>query len=170
MSKPSVSKSPSVKEEDPLVVPSDKGNIVYISCCVLGISMLLPMNFYFNADGYWKYKWRNLDDEEASDQSQMQKFWGSNISIVSMAPNFLFLFINVLFGHKFRTKPRIYFALLINIFLFILSTIFTRVNTDSWQVGFYGLTLVFALLFNISDSIFQGSKIYSLCLQDQILL
>ena len=162
MSKPSVSKSPSVKEEDPLVVPSDKGNIVYISCCVLGISMLLPMNFYFNADGYWKYKWRNLDDEEASDQSQMQKFWGSNISIVSMAPNFLFLFINVLFGHKFRTKPRIYFALLINILLFILSTIFTRVNTDSWQVGFYGLTLVFALLFNISDSIFQGSKFCSL--------
>jgi len=74
-----------------------------------------------------------------------------------MAPNFLFLFINVLFGHKFRTKPRIYFALLINILLFILSTIFTRVNTDSWQVGFYGLTLVFALLFNISDSIFQGA-------------
>ena len=149
-------KQKNLSEDDSLLVPSDKGNMVYFSCCLLGISMLLPMNFYFNADGYWKSKWRNIDDEDSEEQSKLQKFWGSNISIVSMAPNFIFLFINVLFGHKFRTKPRIYFALFVNIILFILSTIFTRINTDSWQNGFYGLTLVFALLFNISDSIFQG--------------
>ena len=30
-----------------------------------------------------------------------------------------------------------------------------QVSTDSWQVGFYSLTLGFALLFNMSDSVFQ---------------
>ena len=30
-----------------------------------------------------------------------------------------------------------------------------KVDTDSWQVGFYSLTLGFALLFNMSDSVFQ---------------
>ena len=130
------SRSKVATEDDPLVVPSDKGNIVYASCCILGISMLLPMNFYFNADGYWKYKWRNIEDEDSEQQSSLQKFWGSNISVVSMAPNFVFLFLNVLFGHKFSPKPRIYFALVTNIFLFIMSTIFTKVNTDHWQTGF----------------------------------
>ena len=47
--KQKVSKYQNFKEDEPLVHPSDKGNIVYLSCCLLGISMLLPMNFYFNA-------------------------------------------------------------------------------------------------------------------------
>ena len=147
-------KKKNVSEDDPLMVPRDKGNIVYFSCCLLGISMLLPMNFYFNADRYWEDRWKNLDDPDQV--SKLQTFWGSNISVVSMAPNFIFLLINVLFGQKFGTKPRIYSALFINILLFTLSTIFTRVDTDPWQNGFYGLTLAFALLFNINDSVFQG--------------
>ena len=30
-------------------------------------------------------------------------------------------------------------------------------DTDSWQDGFYYLTLATALLFNVNDSIFQGA-------------
>ena len=30
-------------------------------------------------------------------------------------------------------------------------------NTDGWQDGFYYLTLATALLFNVTDSIFQGA-------------
>ena len=40
--------------------------------------------------------------------------------------------------------------------LFCLTlTHLVQVSTDSWQVGFYSLTLGFALLFNMSDSVFQ---------------
>ena len=31
----------------------------------------------------------------------------------------------------------------------------TQVTTDSWQTGFYGMTLAFAMVFNINDSVFQ---------------
>ena len=80
--------------------PKDKHNLIFIICCWLGIGMLLPWNFYYSADGYWKYKFRNPENDTVT--TSKQKFWGSNLSIVSMTPNFLFLLLNVLFGHRLR--------------------------------------------------------------------
>ena len=88
----------------------------------------------------------------------MQTFWGANISTVSMAPNFLFLLLNVLYGQSLPVRPRILLPLLLNVVLFGLSSLFTQLDTDTWQPGFYGLTLAFALLFNISDSVYQVSR------------
>ena len=78
----------------------DKYNLVFIICCWLGIGMFLPWNFFYNVDGYWKYKFRDLHNDTV--QSEKQKFWASDLSIVSMAPNFLFLFINAVVGHKVK--------------------------------------------------------------------
>lgn len=135
--------------------PSDKYNLVYIICCWLGIGMLLPWNFFYNVDGYWKYKFRDLD--HANVTSEKQKFWASDLSVVSMAPNFLFLGINALIGHKMSISPRIYGAISVNIVLFMASLIFTKIDTDPWQDAFYYLTLASALIFNSNDSIFQGA-------------
>ena len=96
------------------------------------------------------------------------------MSLVSMGANFLCHLVNVLVGklslschtschschlvgHRVPTRPRILASLGLNILLFAASTIFTRLSTDSWQLGFYSLTLTFALLFNINDSVFQGA-------------
>ena len=38
--------------------------------------------------------------------SWLQTFWNSWLSILSMTPNFLFLFFNVIFGHRLRIHPR----------------------------------------------------------------
>ena len=80
----------------------DKHRLVYIICGWLGIGMLFPWNIYYNVDGYWKYKFRNVSNNISWDEdtTNMQKFWGSNLSLVSMAPNFTFLLINALVGHK----------------------------------------------------------------------
>ena len=135
--------------------PRDSHNLVLLTSGVIGVAMLLPMNFYFNADSYWKYKWRRIDN--VTQPFDLDKFWGSNMSLVSMGANFLCHLINILVGHRFSTRPRILASLSLNILLFAVSTVFTRINTDSWQLGFYGLTLSFALLFNINDSVFQGA-------------
>ena len=57
----------------------------------------------------------------------------------------------------FRITPRIYGSIISNIILFLLTLALSQVDTDSWQDGFYYLTLATALLFNINDSIFQGA-------------
>ena len=96
------------------VEPKDKNNLVYIICYWLGIGMLLPWNFVYNVDGYWKYKFRNIANDTTTNDKQ--KFWASDLSIVSMAPNFTFLLLNALIGHKLR-----YGILLRTISLHILS-------------------------------------------------
>ena len=80
--------------------PKDRNNLVFIIFCWLGIGMLLPWNFFYNVDGYWKCKFRNIQNETIT--SDKQKFWASDLSIVSMAPNFSFLLINAVIGHKLR--------------------------------------------------------------------
>ena len=78
----------------------DKHNLVFLICCWLGVGMFLPWNIFYNVDGYWKYKFRDLQNDTV--QSEKQKFWASDLSIVSMAPNFMFLFINAIVGHKLK--------------------------------------------------------------------
>jgi len=135
--------------------PKDRNNLVFIIFCWLGIGMLLPWNFFYNVDGYWKCKFRNIQNETIT--SDKQKFWASDLSIVSMAPNFSFLLINAIIGHKLSISPRIYISIISNIILFIISLVFTKINTDSWQSIFYYLSLASALLFNVNDSVFQGA-------------
>lgn len=78
------------------------------------------------------------------------------MSLISMGANFLCHLVNVLVGHRLPARPRILASLGLNILLFLASTLLTRLDTDPWQLQFYCLTLAFALLFNINDSIFQG--------------
>ena len=85
-------------EEENGEPPQDKKNLVFIICCWLGIGMLLPWNFFYSANGYWQHKFRDPLNETVT--TSMQRFWGSNLSIVSMTPNFTFLLLNVIFGHK----------------------------------------------------------------------
>ena len=81
------------------------------------------------------------------------------MSLVSMSANFLCHLVNIMYGHRVSTRPRILVSLGANILLFLFSTIMTRVDTDSWQLTFYFLTLGCALLFNVNDSVFQGKII-----------
>ena len=80
--------------------PKDPYNFVLGLMYYLAIGTLLPWNFFINVNGYWMYKFRNIPNDTI--QSEKQKFWGSNLALVSMAPNFTFLFINALIGHKLR--------------------------------------------------------------------
>ena len=74
-----------------------------------------------------------------------------------MIPNVLFLFINAFLGHKFRSQPRLLAALILIIVLFIFSDVMTKVDTDTWQIGFMGVTLFTVVIINIAVAIFQVS-------------
>ncbi len=87
--------------------------------------------------------------------SQLQIQWGSYLSIASMIPNVTFLLLNAVFGHRFRSKPRLLTALIIIIVLFIFSDVMVKVNTDSWQDAFLGVTLFTVVIINIMVAIFQ---------------
>ena len=92
--------------------------------------------------------------------SQLQIQWGSYLSIASMIPNVTFLLLNAVFGHRFRSKPRLLTALIIIIVLFIFSDVMVKVNTDSWQDAFLGVTLFTVVIINIMVAIFQVRALF----------
>jgi hypothetical protein len=114
-------------------------------------------------NSYWQDKFRNTtavfpDGTNSTvdhNQSDLQTKWASYLSIASMIPNVTFLLLNAVFGHKFKTQPRLLTALVIVIVLFIFSTVMTKVDTDSWQLEFLGVTLFSVVIINVMVAIFQ---------------
>ena len=98
-----------------------------------------------------------------------------------MIPNVLFLQLNAIFGHRFRSQPRLLTAMILIIGefeilmliviyvckinkyyyffhfegLFIFSDTMAKVNTDAWQKQFMSLTLFTVVIINIMVAIFQ---------------
>ena len=48
--------------------PKDRFQLVFIICCWLGIGMFLPWNVFYNVDGYWKKKFRNIQNETVQER------------------------------------------------------------------------------------------------------
>nr|XP_027223366.1 equilibrative nucleoside transporter 1-like [Penaeus vannamei] len=150
------------EDETPLIkrsVPPFRGNVVYACFLLLGLGTLLPWNFFITAETYWQYKFRNASvPQNASDveKTSLQELYTPLQVCLSQVPNFLFLFINALFSHLISQRVRLITSLTMMIILFSLTTTFTQVYTDSWQGGFFALTMVIIILINSAGAIFQG--------------
>ena len=107
------------------------------------------------------HKFRNTTQDDINIQnttrSDLQLHWQPYLSIASMIPNVLFLKLNAIYGHRFRSQPRLLAALVIMIILFIFSDVMTKVDTDDWQTEFMGLTLFTVVINNVMVAIFQVS-------------
>ena len=78
--------------------------------------------------------------------------------LVATVANFLTHLVNIVLGPGYQTRPRIIFSLIFNTVICCVSIIFTQVNTDSWQLSFYFLSLALCILLNITGSILTGDK------------
>jgi len=88
--------------------------------------------------------------------NELQNAWGGYLAVASMVPNVTFLILNGLFGHKFRTQPRLIISLVGVILLFTFTSIMVQVDTDTWQYNFMMITLISVVIININAAIFQG--------------
>ena len=87
---------------------------------------------------------------------KVQKDWGPNMSMASMIPNVTFLLLNAVFGHRFKTTPRLLISLIFVIVLFAFTCAMAKINTDEWQNAFWSVTIASIVLININAAIFQG--------------
>ena len=114
----------------------------------------------FVVDAYWKYKFRNVSidtqNETDTELTQLQMEWASKLSMASMAPKVIFIFLNAFIGHKLSPKLMLITALVIAILLFVFSSVMTQVDTDDWQVEFLGITLCSVFCINAMVAINQG--------------
>ena len=88
--------------------------------------------------------------------NDLQKAWGGYLAVASMVPNVTFLILNGLFGHRFKTQPRLIISLIFVIVMFTFTSIMVQIDTDSWQSTFLSVTLASVVFININAAIFQG--------------
>ena len=153
-------------------VPEDKLRRVWLVFYMLGMTTLLPWNFFIAVNDYWNFKFR--DTEHNATHTELQKEFTSYLgrvrkenlnytiivsAISSNIPNAVFVILNVLFGQRFRLNVRLIGSLSLMATLFIAVLIMTRMDSDTWQSTFLFTTLLIVVLLNICTAIFQGSLI-----------
>jgi len=160
--------------------PNDNFRFCWIVFYLLGMTTLLPWNFFISVNDYWNYKFRNttsggggntntsyhqlvLNEEgenaEGSESTDLQKQFTSYLAIASNIPNAIFVILNVFFGRAFKLNIRIIGALSCMSTLFIGVILMARINSDAWQEWFLFSTLTIVVLLNICTAIFQGGII-----------
>lgn len=154
-----------VKDDKPLFrqsEPQDRYYMAYVIFYILGITTLLPWNFFITADDYWMYKFRDINSNTSTfgDQKQrttLQAEFTSYLSVASSVPSILFLILNTALNHKVSLQKRMIGSLLVMLVLFIITTVFVNVDTDTYQDTFFAITLTTVVLLNVSSAILSGS-------------
>jgi solute carrier family 29 (equilibrative nucleoside transporter), member 1/2/3 len=137
-------------------IPSDKYNFTYIVFYLLGISTLLPWNFFITAEDYWLYKFRNVTSTNMDALTPRQIEFQSDLSVASAVPSTIFLILNAFIGYRFPLKYRMIISLVVTLVLFGTTTAFVEIDTDKWQDKFFHLTLGIVVVINSATAILSG--------------
>ncbi|KAF5274247.1 hypothetical protein FQR65_LT04365 [Abscondita terminalis] len=154
-----------VKDEEPLFKPQepkDKYLVVFFIFYFLGMTTLLPWNFFITANDYWMYKFRDPNNQlnfflPPPKLTPLQSSFTSYLSIASNVPVVIFLTLNAALTKRISLNTRISGSFTLMLVLFIVTTVFVKVNTDNWQENFFIFTIITVVLLNVSSAVLSGS-------------
>ncbi|KAG5871751.1 hypothetical protein JTB14_016835 [Gonioctena quinquepunctata] len=151
------------KSSEKKTPPVDKYYLVALAFFVIGFGSTVPASFFLTATDYWMYKFRDtsLDHYDPKNKTGLQINFASTTSIVQSIPNMVTTLICSLFGHKFDVRLRLTGSLAVLIATFAIFTSFVEVDTDTWQTGFFILTMGMAVVVAITATIL-GTTVYAL--------
>ena len=155
-----------VEEVAPVASPKDNHNLVYLVFVLVGITTLLPWNFFISLNNFWDYKFRNVSQIATTTAkngtvptpTQLQKDFTSYLAISSTVPNAIFVIINAGYGQRFSLSKRLTYSLSMMIVMFTAITALAFINTDAWQKTFLVILLTLVVIVNINSAIFQGGS------------
>ena len=146
------------------IPPKDHYNMVYFVFCLMGMSTMLPWNFFTAITIFWNYKFRDVsyknitaNSQMDSEQTDLQKQFTSYLSIASNIPNAIFVIMNAIYGAQYSSWKRINVSNGLMIILFIIISGLAATNSDKWQELFLFLMLTIVILVSSSASVFTGS-------------
>ncbi|KAK4886608.1 hypothetical protein RN001_002879 [Aquatica leii] len=154
-----------VKDEEPLFKaqePKDKYLVAFFIFYFLGMTTLIPWNFFITAHDYWMFKFRDPNNHlnfflPPPKRTSLQTNFTSYISIASNVPGTIFLMLNVVLNKRILLNTRMITSFLLMLFLFIVTTAFVKINTDDWQEQFFIITITIIVLLNVTSAILSGS-------------
>ncbi|XP_018565570.1 equilibrative nucleoside transporter 3-like [Anoplophora glabripennis] len=124
--------------------PKDTLYMVHTLSLLFGVLNMLPFSFFVTANDYWMYKFRDpaKDTADLNNKTTLEKYFVSGSLIVQTVPAIATMLLSTTFGPRFRAHPRIIISLTSINIIFVVFTAFIKINTDTWQVAFFVLTLL----------------------------
>ncbi|XP_040176421.1 equilibrative nucleoside transporter 3 [Rana temporaria] len=142
------------------VKPVDHFNGTYIIFFLLGVGSSLPWNFICTAKHYWIYKLRNCTDMpvvETPRASDLSDYFESYFSIASSVPSVPCLMLNFFLVNRLSSQVRILSSLLVMFLVFILVTVLVKVDTSTWTMEFFALSLVCIAILSGASNVLTAS-------------
>ncbi|GAB6026052.1 Epsin-1, required for endocytosis and actin patch assembly, variant 2 [Chamberlinius hualienensis] len=121
---------------------------VFIAFGVLGT---IPWNFFINANEFWEYKFRDVNQTGPVDpkhRNDLQSKFESFLSIAAQVPALIGSVACTLLSSKFKTHYRIMVPMVSVLALFATVTGVSELNTDTWQLNFLLFTLLTVAIIN----------------------
>ena len=105
---------------------------------------------------YFNYKFRPLSfDNSTIDINGTSFLQVSFVNVSNISANVsttVLIILNTVYGYKIKTNYRFYTTGIFIFILFLITTIFIKINTDTWQYGFYLVTILTIILINGNSS------------------
>lgn len=139
--------------------PKDSYNLVYIIFFLMGVSSLLPWNFFITAKSYWLYKLSNNTQHNGNEEerSDLSDYFESYLAIASTVPSVLCLILNYLLVNRLSANVRILSSLFIILLVFVVTTVLVKVDVSNYQVQFFVGTLVSVAVVSGASNLLCGS-------------
>nr|XP_023022246.1 uncharacterized protein LOC111510559 isoform X3 [Leptinotarsa decemlineata] len=127
----------------PAPPPEDKYYFITIFFLFVGVAGMVPLTFFLTATDYWMFKFRDVSQEnyDPNNKTFLQTNFASITSMLTSVPTALTTVIVSVFAHKIDLRLRLLGIMIALSISFISFTILVEVNTDSWQLGFFILTI-----------------------------
>jgi len=143
--------------------PTDRKNLVYWSFFFLGITTILPWNFFITSDGYWaeKFHYLNATNKSSGNSNQssvnLEQVYRSFFAVFSEVPLTLCTLYCSVYKESIKDRRRVYVSLLVMSLIFTLTASFSKVKTDDFQLPFFCITLASIFVINLFSAFFQAS-------------
>uniref|UniRef100_H2YNZ8 Equilibrative nucleoside transporter 1 n=1 Tax=Ciona savignyi TaxID=51511 RepID=H2YNZ8_CIOSA len=159
--------------------PVDRLNLVYFFFYILGLGTLLPWNFFITANDYWMYKLQDNSNTTNStpvipenstfgstanstsgntvEYNSLQLLFQNALALCAMVPNVVFQFLNTMMQQRISEKIRMVGSIFVMTICFIITVVFVKIDTSTWQQTFFGVTMFIVVILNICSAICQSS-------------
>lgn len=141
------------------VQPNDRFNFTYLVFYLLGAATMAPWNFFITAEDYWLYKFRNTTYNGTDPDpplTPMQKNFTCDLTMTASLAGMTFLFLNAIYGHYVSLRLKMLGTMIVIFLIFIMTTAFVEVDTDTWQHQFFLITMAMVVVINISSAVMSG--------------
>ncbi|KAM3863168.1 equilibrative nucleoside transporter 3 [Diretmus argenteus] len=139
--------------------PEDSYCMVYIIFFLMGITSLLPWNFFITAKHYWLYKLSNVTDHTGQEEhrSDLSDYFESYLAIASTVPSVLCLILNYILVNRLSPNVRILSSLVVILLVFVVTTALVKVDMSNSTMEFFAGTMASVALVSGASNLFYGS-------------